>query len=197
MLEELRYALFAFFGNGISHYFICENDKIEFIYDDITLMGFEEKILVFYESNKMGVLRKSTYLNKENTMKVFYKVSSAISYLEYLAKVIVDNKYELYHYFLFKLRAMHFNYKSMSFSIVSDNTAIRCDISRLDLNGNRLQYNFIFISKNDSSCTLSFYPEQPLWNEGKICPESDVDKILDYIKTLSVYNYDEIPLKEK
>lgn len=74
---------------------------------------------------------------------------------------------------------------------------ILCTICDLMLNEKALKYNFNFIASKYNACKLEFFPEKPLWNEHKLCPERTVDDIINYIKNLNVYHYDDIPLKEE
>jgi hypothetical protein len=194
MIEELKYTLLGTYNDNILS-FIQTNNSLKFTYYNLIIESIENKIIVYYDSDEiMG--QKLEYLNKKNTLKIFTKVSSAINYVKYLLKVVTDSQFELYHYFLFKLKEIKLTYDSLFF-MISDSGAIRCDVSDLMLNGNILKYNFIFIITKDSSFELKFHPKKPIWNEGKICPKKNIDEIIDYIMYLNTLHYDEITLKEQ
>ena len=200
MIEELKYSVFNLFENDLYQDFTIEKNRISFFYNNIIVVEVSNKeISVFYDSDVIEELKTNRYLNKINTLEIFHEVSPAINYLKYLFKVLKNIKYELYHYFLYKIKELKFNYDALQFCIVNNDTAnpaIRCEISGLDLERKPLLYNFLFIVTNDGQCQLSFYPEKPLWNEGKVCLETEIDRILDYVKNLNVQHYDDIPLKE-
>lgn len=200
MLEELKYALFNIDNYELYRDFTIENNDIKFVYNYVMVHGTQDKIFVFYDFEEMKITKQLKYINKNNTLKIFNKVSSAINYMKYLSNVTTDIRYELYHYFMFKLKELDIQYKVLLFNPVNNYTVedmmLRCDISDLSIQGQKVKYNFIVIFKKDGKCKLSFYPENPVWDEGKDCPETEIDKVIDYILNLKVDNYKDIPLKE-
>lgn len=197
MLEELKYALFAFHEQEIHCHFSQKANSIKFVHYSIVLQGSENEISVFHDPTLAVANHKSRFLNKTNTQKKFQSVPEAINYLKYLAKAATDSRYEQYHYFLFKLREIKLEYGRLNFGIVNDNSAIRCDMGELVLGGKPLKYNFVFVAYKNRVCNLTFYPENPIWDEGKPCPEAEVDGIVKYISHLDVDDYDGIALKEE
>lgn len=194
MIEEIKYFLISLSENDFD--FKQLDNCLKIGYNGIVVEEKSEEIVIYFNSEDPLLFEKSKYLNKVNTIKHFSDISLGMNYIKYLNKIIPDIKYELYHYFMFKLKEIVLNYKYLNFSIVSENTAIRCDLGKLDLDGKSLSYNFIFVANNNDSCKLTFYPEKPLWDEGKVCPKNNVDEIIHYIKALKVFDYDSIPLEE-
>jgi hypothetical protein len=196
MLEELKYALLNFSEQEIHIHFKQSKNGIEFVHYNVVLEGIENVISVFCDPAVRTALPEPKYLNKANTEEKFQSVSAAINYLKYMAKVVTDFRYEQYHYFIFKLKEINLDFKRLHFMISSGNEAIRCDMGELVLDGKPLKYNFIFIATKNEFCELVFYPENPLWDEGKICPVKDVEDIIKYILNIKTDDYDGIPLKE-
>lgn len=204
LIEKLKNAIFNISDFEYINFF--QNSKsIKFIYHDVIVCGDENEnsISVFYDSEEMGVLTQLKFINKENSLKIFDNILDALDYMKYLSKVTSDVKYASYHYFLHRLKEIEFNYSSFSFSLAGsypnssqEDLSIRCDLGDLVLKNKKVKYNCLIIFKNDASCRFSFYPEEPVWNEEKICPKRDVDKIIEYIFNLKVDNYDDIPLIE-
>lgn len=204
LIEKLKNAIFNI--SDFEYINFSQNFKtIKFIYHDVVVYGNENEnsISVFYDAEEMGVLTHLKFINKENTLKVFNNVFDALNYMKYLSKATCDIKYELYHYFLYRLKEIELNYNCFSFGLSrrypnysEENLSIRCNIGDLTIRERKVKYNFLIIFKNDGSCRFSFYPEEPVWNEEKICPKKDIDKILDYILNLKVDNYEDIPLIE-
>lgn len=200
MLEELKYALFNIDNYELYRSFIIEGDNIKFAYNYVIVHSTNDKILVFYDFEEMKVTKQLKYIDKNNSLKTFDRVSSAIAYMKYLSNVTTDIRYELYHYFIFKLEEHKIVYKNFSFNTVNNislkEMMLRCDINDISIRGQKVRYNFIIIFKKDSTCKLSFYPENPIWDEGKDCTEFDVDNIIEYILNLKVDKYEDIPLIE-
>lgn len=205
MLEELKYVLLNLHNknlvSGFSQ-FTIKDSAIRIIYCDIIVEGYEDKVLVYYDNDTtiMGVYKRLQYLNKENTLRIFENVSIAMEYLHYLVKTAEDIRFELFHYFLFRLDEIKFKYNELDFGVSRnfsfEELIVNCTLSCIELNGNKLQYTLHIMFFNDNTCKLSFIPQEPLWNEGKVCPETQIDRILHYIKTLNAYNYKDIPLNE-
>ncbi|MCT2407684.1 hypothetical protein NZD88_09060 [Chryseobacterium antibioticum] len=202
MIENLKNAIF-----NISDFeyinFVQDSTSIKFIYQDVIVYGYKDSISVFYDDTEMGVLTQLKFINKENSLKTFSDISNALSYMYYLSRVTSDIRYTLYHYFLHRLKEIEFNYTHFSFGLVGsyrnyskDNRSIRCDFEGLSIMNKKVRYNCLIIFNNDGSCKFSFYPEDPEWNEEKICPKREVDKIIEYILNLKVDNYEDIPLIE-
>ncbi|WP_153391724.1 hypothetical protein [Chryseobacterium vaccae] len=202
MIEKLKNAIF-----NISDFeyinFVQNSKSIKFIYHDVIVYGYKDSISVFYDDAEMGVLTQLKFINKENSLKTFSDISNALDYMKYLSKVTSEIKYASYHYFLYRLKEIEFNYTHFSFGLVGcypnyskENLSIRCDFGGLSIMNKQVRYNCLIIFNNDGSCKFSFYPENPEWNEEKICPKRDVDKIIEYILNLKVDNYDDIPLIE-
>lgn len=200
MLEELKYALFNIDDYNLYRNYDQKANTLKFIYKDVIVYGTDKNISVFYDANDTQTMIELKYINKSNSLKTFDKVSSAINYMRYLSNITTDPRYELYYYFIYKLKVEEVSFNVMSFGLTNntstDSFLIRCDIGGLKIRGNKVNYNFVIVFKSNYKCELQFYPERPLWNEGKICPESDIDKVLVYILNLNVNNYEDILLKE-
>jgi hypothetical protein len=203
MLEELKFALLSISGNNETHLdfwnFWESNTSIQFVYMKITVEGYEDRILVCYDYDPGKVLgaQKLNYLNRENTLKTFTNVPSAIAYMKYLSIATWDIKFELYYYFLFKIKELKLEYEGMSFAITGlERQFIRCALGGLKLNGLVIGFNLLIVFSSDGASELRFYPEDPIWEEGKVCPETQIDKIIESFILYSTYRYDEIPLKE-
>ncbi len=203
MIEKFKYALFSI-PDYIKNLKYFQNDNsIKVYYYNVVVIATNSEISVFYDSEEHFVTKELKYLNKNNTIKSFNDVPSAIDYMNYLSLVTLDIRYTLYHYFLFKSNESKINYKSLSFVLVGsypnyseDNLSIRCEIGDLIIKNRKVKYNCLMIFNNDGSCRCSFYPEEPAWNEEKMCPKRDVDNIIEYILNLNVDNYEDIPLIE-
>ncbi|UCA59362.1 hypothetical protein KB553_20445 [Chryseobacterium rhizoplanae] len=202
MIERLKNAIF-----NISDFeyinFYQNSESIKFIYYDVIVHGNKDSILVFYDAEEMGVFNKLRFINKKNSLEKFNTISDALNYMKYLSKVASDIRYETYHYFIYKLKETKIDTRNISFGFggnyanySKENLSIRCDISDISIKENKIKFNFVVTFDKDYKCKLWFYPENPVWNEGKECPETDVDKIIEYILNLKVYSYDDIPLKE-
>ena len=195
MVEDLRFALINLDKDGdFSHFEECSNGLIA-VYRNIVISGMENEICVYFDSNEMGVLEESKYLDKQNTLKSFSDIYLALNYLKYLSKVKENIRYELYHCFLFKIKELEYTYDVLQLNVA--NEFIRCDFSNLKTQVTSLCYNFIFVSQENGLCELRFYPEKPLWDESKVCPENNINRIVDYISHLKATKYENIPLKEE
>lgn len=204
MIENLKNAIFNISDFEYINFF--QNSKsIKFIYHDVIVYGDESEnsISVFYDAEEMGVFTQLKFINKENSLKIFNNISDALNYMKYLSKVTSDLKYASYHYFFHRLKDVGINYSYFSFSLAGrypnysdEDFSIRCDFGDLSIMDQKVKYNCLIIFKNDGSCRFSFYPEEPAWNEEKICPKRDVDQIIEYILNLNVDNYEDIPLIE-
>ncbi|MEN4762891.1 hypothetical protein ABEG63_21405 [Chryseobacterium sp. C39-AII1] len=203
MIEKLKYALFSIPDYDIYRKYFQTKDSITIYYKNVIVKATNDEISVFYDSEEHFVAKGLKYLDKNTTLKLFNDVPSAIDYMNYLSLVTLDIRYTLYHYFLFKLKDVGINYNYFSFGFAGsypnyseDNLSIRCDFGNLSIVDKKVKYNCIIIFNNDGSTRFSFYPEEPAWNEQKICPKRDVDKIIEYILNLKVDNYEDIPLIE-
>ncbi|MBK1897379.1 hypothetical protein [Chryseobacterium paridis] len=200
MLEEIKYSLFDFDDYNLNRNFEQSDNYVKYVYKNVIVFGTEENISVYYDVEDMRTTKKLQFINKYNTLKKFNNTYAAISYTKYLSNVTTDIRYEMYHYFMYQLKESEIEYKTLLFNPVNNYTIedmmLRCDISDLSIKGRKVKYNFIIILKKDGKCNLSFYPENPVWDEGKDCPETDVDKIIEYILNLNIDNYDDIPLIE-
>lgn len=203
MIEKLKYALFSIPDYDIYRMYFQTKDSITVYYKNVIVKATSEEISVFYDSEEHFVTKGLKYLDKNTTLKNFTDIPSALDYMKYLSLVTLDIRYTLYHYFLFKLKNVGINYNYFSFVLAGsypnyseDNLSIRCEIGGLSIMDKKVKYNCLIIFNNDGLCRFSFHPEEPLWNEEKICPKRDVDKIIEYILNLKVDNYDDIPLIE-
>lgn len=198
MIEKLKYALFSLPDYNFYKSYYQNSDGIKIYYYNVIIDGTDDGISVFYDPEEYFVDKEIKYLNKENTLKTFNDVSAAMDYVRYLVLVIADERHRLYHYFMFKLKYFEISYNHESFGYsgigLKEDKMIRCDISDLLVKGRKVKYNFVVVFKKGFICTLSFYPENPGWSEEKVCPETDVDKIFEYILNLKVDNCDDIPL---
>ncbi|WP_294281691.1 hypothetical protein [uncultured Chryseobacterium sp.] len=201
MIEKLKYALFSIPDYEIYRRYFQTNDSITIYYKNVIVKASSQKVSVYYDPEEPLIAKELKYINKENTIKTFDDISSAINYMNYLSLVTSDIRYTLYHYFLHQLEEIELNYNFLSFGLAGNypnfsdkDLSIRCDLGDLTVGKKKVKYNIIIIFNNDGSCRLSFYPEDPAWNEEKICPERDVDKTIEYILNLKVDHYKDIPL---
>ncbi|HCN48446.1 MAG TPA: hypothetical protein DIT10_05020 [Chryseobacterium sp.] len=204
VIEKLKNAIF-----NISDFeyinFLQTPKSIRFVYYDVIVYGEENEnsISVFYDAEEMGVFTQLKFINKKNSLKIFNDVSDALNYMKYLSKVTSDIKYASYHYFLHRLKEIELYYSYFSFDLSGsspdssqENQSIRCNFGDITIKDKKVKYNCLIIFKYDGSCRFSFYPEEPAWNEEKICPKRNVDQIIEYLLNLKVENYEEIPLIE-
>lgn len=203
MIEKLKYALFSIPDYDIYRKYFQTKDDITIYYKNVIVNATNHEVSVFYDSEEHFVTKGLKYLDRNNTIKFFNDIPSAIDYMNYLSSVTSDIRYTLYHYFLFKSKDVGINYNYFSFGLAGsypnyseDNLSIRCEMGDLTIKNRKVKYNCLIIFNNDGSCKFSFYPEKPAWNEEKICPKRDIDKIIEYILNLDVDNYEDIPLIE-
>ncbi|MBW8521894.1 hypothetical protein K0U91_05355 [Chryseobacterium chendengshani] len=200
MIEDLKYALFNIGDWDLYLNYKQSDDDLIFTYKNITIQGKRNKINVFYDGDSSSNIGNLKYLNKINSYKSFGDTATAVNYIKYLSKILSDSRYEIYHYFLFKLAISNIKFKCITFSVVNntsiDTFRIRCDISQVTVNSSFVDYNFVIIFKKNYECELSFYPKQPLWDEMKRCPKTNVDDIIDFILEINVDSYVDIPLTE-
>ncbi len=203
MIEKLKYALFSIPDYDIYRRYFQTNDSITIYRSNVIIKATNKEVSVYYDPDEPLIAKDLKYISKENTIKSFEDIPSAIDYMNYLSLVTSDIRYTSYHYFLYRLKEIKLNYEYFSFGLAGSysdyseqNLSIRCDVSELSINEKKVKYNFIVIFDKNYKCRLSFYPEKPVWNEGKNCPETEVDKVIDYIINLNVDNYEDIPLIE-
>ena len=196
MIDELKYNLLPLLGDKECTEFSEGKNRLSFIYSNVKIEGTNSQIIVFYEPNLIGTSQKSAYLNKENTLKAFYDVTRSISYLKYLIFLLSDARHEVHYYFIHKLKELNITHDFSQLTSTGNDQYLRCDISGLSLEGKPLNYNYLLIIGRNNLCRFSFYPEEPLWNEGKTCSENDIVKIMDYIKNMETLNYEDIQIKE-
>lgn len=202
MIEKIKNAIFNI--PNFEYINFSQNSKgIKFIYYDVIVFGNKDSISVFYDSEEMGVFNKLQFINKKNSLETFNEISDALNYMNYLSKVVNDIRYETYHYFFYKMKEAKISNINISFGFgghypnsSKEDLIIRCDVSDLSINEKKVKYNFVVTFDKNYKCKLSFYPEDPIWDEGKDCPETDVDNIIEYILNLNVDNYEDIPLIE-
>lgn len=203
MIEKLKYALFSIPDYDIYRRYFQTNDSIMIYYNNVIVKATKHEVSVYYDQEDPLIAKDLKYITKSNTIKSFDDIPSAINYMYYLSLVTSDIRYTSYHYFLHRLKDIELNYDYFSFGLAGnypnyseENLSIRCDVSDICIRGNKIKFNFVVTFDKDYSCQLSFYPEKPIWNEGKNCPEKDIDKIIHYILNLKVDNYEDIPLLE-
>lgn len=203
MIEKLKYALFSIPDYDIYRKYFQAKDSITIYYNNVIIKATDREVSVYYDPEEPLVAKDLKYINKDNTIKSFDDVPSSIDYMNYLSLVTSDIRYTSYHYFLYRLKELELSYDYFSFGLAGDypnyseeNLSIRCDISDISIKENKVKFNFVITFDKDYKCKLWFYPENPIWNEGKKCPKRDVDKIIEYILNLKVDNYDDIPLIE-
>ncbi|WP_288445556.1 hypothetical protein [uncultured Chryseobacterium sp.] len=203
MIEKLKYALFSIPDYDIYRRYFQTSDSIIVYYNNVIVKATNKDISVYYDPEDPLISKNLKYINKDNTIKSFDDISPAIDYMNYLSSVTSDIRYTLYHYFFFKLQDVGISYNYLSFGLAGNypnynenNLSIRCDFGDLSIMNKKVKYNCIIIFNSDGSSRFSFYPEEPAWNEEKICPKKDIDKILEYILNLKVDNYKDIPLME-
>lgn len=203
-IENIKVTLFNLYcSTGVNPFFeslYAQNGKIIAVNRNVHIEANEKEIIVFFDESLYLYPKGIQYLTKENTYKTFQSISFALEYFQYIVRATNDIRFEVYHYFLYKLQKNGILNRSWGFHYVNNYTMedmmLRCDISDLSIKGKKMKYNFVIIFNNEGSCKFSFYPEKPGWNEEKICPKRDVDKIIEYILNLKVDNYDDIPLIE-
>ena len=204
ILEDLKYALLNLYGSDeanpfLEHFYMSEG-KLIATCRNITLEGHENGIDVFFDNSLHLPPKQLEYLNKENTLKTFQSPSSAIEYFHYLIRASKDVRFEMYHYFISKLQEIGIEYESWSFYYTNNESLerliVNSGISNIKKNKKKLNFNIHIMFFKNNACQMTFFPENPLWNEGKVCPETQIDKILNYVKKLNFESYDDIPLNE-
>ncbi|MEN4762901.1 hypothetical protein ABEG63_21475 [Chryseobacterium sp. C39-AII1] len=203
-IENLKMTLFNLYcSTGISPFFDSlsfDNGKITAKNRNVCIEGNEEEIIVFFDENLYLYPKKLQYLTKDNTYKTFQTINFALEYFQYIVRATNDMRFELYHYFLYELQKVGITNDSWNFHYTNnenmENMIINLGIFNLRKFNKKLFFNIEILFFKENVCKLSFIPEKPLWNEGKICPQRDVDKIIEYILNLKVDNYEDIPLIE-
>ena len=204
IFEELKLALLNLYCSDntdpfFEHFWMLE-DKVFATTNNVMIVGDETNIVVYFDENLHSPIKPLQYLSKDNTSKEFQTSYSAIEYFKYLLRATKDVRFELYHYFLSMLKKMGIKYSSRSFRY-TNNEKLECLVLNLNLSVyeiDKLNVNLFIHIKFfiNNTCEMIFIPEEPLWNEGKVCPETQIDRILHYIKALNAYNYKDIPLNE-
>ena len=203
-IENLKVTLFNLYcSNGANPFFeflSVEDGRVIAKNRNVYIEGNGEEIIVFFDENLYLYPKKSQYLTKDNTYKTFQTISFALEYFQYIVRATNDIRFELYHYFLYKLQKIGIVNDSWNFHYTNnenmENMIINLGIFNLIKYNKKLYFNIEILFFKENTCKLSFIPEKPLWNERKICPERDVDEIIEYINNLTAYNYEDIPLIE-
>ncbi|MEZ4884907.1 MAG: hypothetical protein R3E32_09295 [Chitinophagales bacterium] len=204
ILEDLKYALLNLYcSDGINpfleHFYMSEN-KLLATCRNVILEGRENGIDVFFDNSLYLPPNRLEYLNKENTLKTFQSPCSAIEYLHYLIRATKDVRFEMYHYFIYKLQEIGIEYESWSFYYTNNESLeqliVNSGISNIKKNKKKLNFNIHIMFFKNNTCQMTFLPEEPLWNEGKACPDTYINNIIYYMKKLNVHHYDDIPLNE-
>lgn len=203
-LEDLKYTLLNLYcsdgANPLLEHFYMDEGKIVAKCRNVVLEGRENEIDVYFDNSSYLYPKKLEYLNRENTLKTFQASHSAIEYLHYLIRATKDVRFELFHYFLFKIQEIKIEYKSWSFYYTNnknlDQLIINLGIGKITIKGKVLNFDFHIMFFKSGTCQLTFHPEKPVWDEGKVCPETQIDSIIDFITNITDYYYEAIPLNE-
>lgn len=196
MIDDLKISLLGQFNYANFSKFQITEDSLFVVSNHVAIEAFDDEITIYCTCQKDVDNNRKAFLTKENTIKRFSSVSSSLNYIKYLLKVLKDVKLQLYTVFLFEMKKMDFEFKNVDFFITS-NSSLRCDLNGLKCKTRKIQYNLIFIARDDYYCELNFYPENPLWDEVKLCPETEIFNILAFISNLKVDNYSDIKLIEQ
>lgn len=206
-MENLKYALFNLHyskgGYGFFGDFYTKGNELFAKHVNVTLKAYDDQIDVFFENPSDRYSRRCDYLTRENTFKRFQSPHAAIEYLHYLIRATNDVRFEMYHYFMFKLQeiGIEYNYWTFDYSFYYgklDLEHLIVTIAVSDLKKKGLELNFaihIQLYKNNT-CLLYFVAPEVLWNEGKVCPETQLHQALDYLQNLNCCEYDKIPIEE-
>ncbi len=206
ILEELKYALINLNCSDeltlkpfLEHFYMKEGVLIAKV-RNVILEGTENEIVVLFDNNSYLYPERLEFLNKENTIKTFQNHYSAIEYLKYLVRATKDVRFEMFHYFQYKLKEIGFEYESWGFCYTNNESLekliVNFSLGNIIKNGNKMNFSIHIRFFKNKTCILTYHPEKPLWDEGKICPERQLDKILNFVKKLNVIHYDDIPLNE-
>ncbi|WP_426482396.1 hypothetical protein [Chryseobacterium sp. R2ACT005] len=202
--ENLKITLFNLYcSTGVNPFFeflYVQNGKIIAKNRNVCIEGNEKEIIVFFDESLYLYPKKILYLKKENTYKTFQSINFALEYFQYLIRATNDIRFELYHYFLYRLQKNGITNDSWNFHYTNnenmESIILNLSIFGLTKGDKKLFFNIEVLFFKENMCKLRFIPEQPAWNEGKTCPETDVDKIIAYVLNLRVDNYKDIPLIE-
>ncbi len=191
MLEELKYALINLNCSNeltlnlfLDNFYMKSGVLIAKV-KNVILEGTENEIVVFFDDNSYLYPDRLEFLNKENTIKTFKNPYSAIEYLKNLVRATKDVRFEMFHYFQYKLKEIGFEYESWGFYYTNNESLekliVHFSLGDIKKNGNKLELGIHIRFFKNQTCILTYHPEKPLWDEGKICLERQLDKILNFV----------------
>lgn len=203
-IENLKVKLFNLYCSaGVNPFFesfYAQNGKIIAVNRNVHIEANEKEINVFFDESLYLYPKGIQYLTKENTYKTFQSISFALEYFQYIVRATNDIRFEVYHYFLYKLQKNGIINGSWDFHYTNnenmESMILNLGIFDLMKGDKKLYFNIEILFFKENMCKMKFIPEKPTWNEGKVCPKSDVDEIIEYICNLKVNNYEDIPLIE-
>lgn len=203
-IENLKVTLFNLYCSaGVNPFFesfYAQNGKIIAVNRNVHIEANEKEINVFFDESLYLYPKGIQYLTKENTYKTFQSISFALEYFQYIVRATNDIRFEVYHYFLYKLQKNGIINGSWDFHYTNnenmESMILNLGIFDLMKGDKKLYFNIEILFFKENMCKMKFIPEKPTWNEGKVCPKSDVDEIIEYICNLKVNNYEDIPLIE-
>jgi hypothetical protein len=206
-MEYLKCALLNLYWSKAPHGFFerfnTEGNELFAKHGNVVLKGCDDQIDVFFENPSENSRRRWEYLTPENTFKRFQSPPAALEYLHYLIRATNDVRFEMYHYFIFKLQEIGMEYKYWSFDytyyygkVDLEHLIVNTGVGDLKKKGLELNFSIQIELFKNNTCQLIFVSPEPLWNEAKICPETQLHKVLDYVQNLNVCEYDEIPIEE-
>lgn len=106
-IENLKMTLFNLYcSNGATPFFeflSVENGRIIAKNRNVYIEGNEKEIIVSFDESLYLYPEGKQYLTKENTYKTFQSIDFALEYFQYIIRATNDIRFELYHYFLYKL----------------------------------------------------------------------------------------------
>ncbi len=204
LIEKLKVTLFNLYcSTGANPFFeslYIQNGKITAVNKNVHIEGNEEEIIVFFDESLYLYPKGMQYLTKDNTYKTFQSINFALEYFQYIVRAINDIRFELYHYFLYKLQKNGIKNGSWDFHYTNNENmeSMILNLSIFDLikADEKLYFNIEILFFKENKCKMRFIPVKPAWNEGKLCPKRDVNEIIEYILNLEANNYDDIPLIE-
>jgi hypothetical protein len=104
---------------------------------------------------------------------------------------------------MFKLQEIGMEYKSWDFHYTCfhgkpdlEHLILNTGVADIKKKGLELDFSIQIQLYKNNTCLLYFVSPDVLWNEGKICPGTQLHKALDYVQNLNVGKYDEIPIEE-
>lgn len=145
-IENLKMTLFNLYcNNGVNPFFeslYFQNGKIIAVDRNVHIEGDEKEIIVFFDES-LYLHPGIQYLTKDNTYKTFQSINFALEYFKYIVKAANDIRFELYHYFLYKLQKNGIINRSWDFHYTNNENmeSVILNLSIFDLiKGNKKLY---------------------------------------------------------